>query len=432
MIDKKENRLLGNNEKVFWVLDRKTSTQFAVVAEIDGNTSENRWRKALDSVQQRHPNLYFQIAGNEYSTAHFEHVDDCKIPLKVIYADNGDDWNGVVEEELSTPFDITIAPLVRAILIQQSGKTVFIFISNHSLGDGMSVALFIRDTLKVLSGEKIDNLASLPPLDKIAGVTVDEILKSDTSTISQTKNSLVPRAKINVSRIKLSSTLTEKLIKRSKKEKTTVHGTLTAAIVIAMKELNGTLDEKPIRILHPLSARKTLNIGENFGMLINIITTPYNPCKEESFWNLARTVRQGIATTQTTQWILTDITTTQGLFNSGLDLETVEQALHHGTEHEVMITNLGQLSFGTDFGPLNLTSLWGPMVLTPHKEALTIGVATFNGALTLTITGLKPANALLDLTERIIEAVCFSEEDLKIGREDLHLSIHAALAIATT
>ena len=38
-MNKIENRPLGTNEKVFWVLDQKTTTHFAVVAEIDGNAT---------------------------------------------------------------------------------------------------------------------------------------------------------------------------------------------------------------------------------------------------------------------------------------------------------------------------------------------------------------------------------------------------------
>lgn len=119
---KSTNRPLGTNEKVYWVLDQKNTTQFAVAAEIDGNATENEWRQALDTVQNRHPNLSVHIAGNEYSTAHFVPVDYCRIPLRIVNAENGENWNSVLEEELSKPIDITIAPLARATVIQQPGK----------------------------------------------------------------------------------------------------------------------------------------------------------------------------------------------------------------------------------------------------------------------------------------------------------------------
>lgn len=59
-------RPLGTTEKVFWVLDQKTTTHFAVVGEIEGNATDQEWREALDLVQKRHPNLSVQISGNAY------------------------------------------------------------------------------------------------------------------------------------------------------------------------------------------------------------------------------------------------------------------------------------------------------------------------------------------------------------------------------
>jgi len=410
-----KNRPLGTNEKVFWVLDQKTTTQFAVVAEIDGNLIDSAWREALDIVQGRHPNLWVQISGNQYSTAHFNHEENCEIPLRVVYTESGDNWNSVLEAELAEPLDVTIAPLAKAVLIQQPGKSVFLFISNHSIGDGMSVALFIRDILTVLSGNTIGNLFPISSLDEHVGISLMEP-GEDRGGSEQVKNNLLPRSNVSVERLKLSGTLTRQLIERAKSEKTTVHGALTAAIVLALQTKSNPFGQEiPVRILHPLSARTTLSLGEDYGLLINIVTIPYLPSPQQTFWEFAREIRQGIAATQTSDWIKSDITATTGLFSNGLSINTVEDALHQGTAHEVMLTNLGQLSFASDFGNLKLKSIWGPMVLTPHTLAQTVGVATFNGELTLTVTGLAPSQSLLETVAQIIEKGCSTPQDLQLA-----------------
>lgn len=409
------NRPLGTNEKVFWVLDQKTTTQFAVVAEIDGNLIDSAWREALDIVQGRHPNLWVQISGNQYSTAHFNHEENCEIPLRVVYTESGDNWNSVLEAELAEPLDVTIAPLAKAVLIQQPGKSVFLFISNHSIGDGMSVALFIRDILTVLSGNTIGNLFPISSLDEHVGISLMEP-GEDRGGSEQVKNNLLPRSNVSVERLKLSGTLTRQLIERAKSEKTTVHGALTAAIVLALQTKSNPFGQEiPVRILHPLSARTTLSLGEDYGLLINIVTIPYLPSPQQTFWEFAREIRQGIAATQTSDWIKSDITATTGLFSNSLSINTVEDALHQGTAHEVMLTNLGQLSFASDFGNLKLKSIWGPMVLTPHTLAQTVGVATFNGELTLTVTGLAPSQSLLETVAQIIEKGCSTPQDLQLA-----------------
>jgi hypothetical protein len=416
-MNKSTNRPLGTNEKVFWVLDQITTTHFAVVAELDGNLTENAWRQALDIVQQRHPNLSVQISGNEYATVHFNHVEECRIPLSVVWTQDNENWNSVLEDGLSMPIDTTIAPLVRAVLVQQPGKSVFMFISNHSIGDGMSVALVIRDILTVLAGKKVENLLPLSALDELAGAALNEIEWDKPAGFEQAKNNLKPRLNVNVDRLKLSSTLTQKLIARAKVEKTTVHGALGAVIVLALKSKNEiALQDKPVRILHPLSARSTLGLGDDFKLLNSIVTLAYQPTPQQTFWDFARAVREGIAPTQNPDWIKADIIATQGLFNNGMDITAVGDALRQGTGHEVLLTNLGLINFNTDFGDLQLKSLWGPMVLTAHPLAQTIGVATFNGELTLSLTGLVPAQSLLAGVLEIIEKVCSTEQDLQTGR----------------
>ena len=414
-MNKIKNRILGTNEKVFWVLDQNNSTQFAVAAEIEGNAEDNAWRRAINEVQKRHPNLMVQISGDQYAKAHFESIEHCPIPLRIIL-DTGKTWNSIVEEELKQPIDITIAPLAKAILIQQSGKCVFIFISNHSIGDGMSVALVIRDILTVLAGKSIDHLEASLSLDEHIGFPLK---KTDLGTpvgYEPVYKKLQPRSSVSIEYLKLPNELTQKLIERSKTEGTTVHGALSTAIVIALKKLDSSTQLNPVRILHPLSARTTLDIGEEFGLLINMTTLSYNPLPKETFWNFAKDVRKGIASLQTPEWIRQDIEGTNQLFSSGMDLKDVEQVLHEGTVHDIMLTNLGRLSLESDFNQLKLKLLWGPMVLTPHEEAQTIGVATLNGELTLTLTGQKSSKSLLENVENVLYEACFTDQDTQLGK----------------
>jgi hypothetical protein len=145
-------------------------------------------------------------------------------------------------------------------------------------------------------------------------------------------------------------------------------------------------------------------------------TLSYNPLPQETFWNFAKDVRKGIASLQTPEWIRQDIEGTNELFSSGMDLKDVEQVLHEGTVHEVMLTNLGRLSLDSDFNLLQLKLLWGPIVLTPHEDAQTIGVATLNGELTLTLTGQKSSKNLLENVENVLYDACFTAQDTQLGK----------------
>src|ERR1700732_4560805 len=52
---------------------------------------------------------------------------------------------------LSTPFPVEDALLVRAVLLHEAHRATILLTVHHSIADGLSVALIVRDILEVLS-----------------------------------------------------------------------------------------------------------------------------------------------------------------------------------------------------------------------------------------------------------------------------------------
>jgi hypothetical protein len=73
---------------------------------------------------------------------------------------------------------------------------------------------------------------------------------------------------------------------------------------------------------------------------------------------------------------------------------------------EVLLTNLGSLSFDQQFGPVTLKAMFGPAVLTGLEGQQTIGVATVNGALCLLQTSHTPPEGLLKKTKSVLAQAC--------------------------
>lgn len=48
-------RPLGVIEEFLWLFDFSSPKQFSVIAEVEGETTVQEWRAALDKVQIRHP-----------------------------------------------------------------------------------------------------------------------------------------------------------------------------------------------------------------------------------------------------------------------------------------------------------------------------------------------------------------------------------------
>lgn len=401
---KKNIRPLGTNEKIFWVLDQKTPSHFAVAAELEGNTSKEAWRLAIDEAQKRHPNLSVKITGHHYSNLTFEHVNNRPIPLKVLYSMEDYDWDNVIEEELALPFNMEEAPLARVVIIQQPGKSIFVFVTHHSIGDGMSVSLIIRDILSVLSGETLSDLALIPSMDQLAGIPSPEMQEDLTVAAELGKGEAWPALKVN--RLRLSDVVTAKLIARTKSEGTSVHAALSAALILAGRKLAPEWGNKEVRILHPVSARKMLNVGDDYSLVLNSIVASYGTENDASFWDLARAAKESLSLTTTKEWLMAHLTGASALFTSNMDTDDVEKLIHQATDHDIVLTNLGLLPFKTDFGQFKILSIWGPMILTPQVNGQTIGVASINGNITLTLTSASPIKGLLKATEKIIIAAC--------------------------
>jgi hypothetical protein len=70
--------------------------------------------------------------------------------------------------------------------------------------------------------------------------------------------------------------------------------------------------------------------------------------------------------------------------------------LKNAFNHDIMVTNLGELKYDTVFGKLNLRAVYGPMVRFGKGMEQTIGVVSSNGSLCLTNTSDTPFEGLLE------------------------------------
>lgn len=84
-------------------------------------------------------------------------------------------------------------------------------------------------------------------------------------------------------------------------------------------------------------------------------------------------------------------------------MQQMLDALKQAFNHHIMVTNLVRVRYKTEFGPLKLEALYGPMVRSGKGMEQTIGALTTNGSLGLTNTSDTPIPGLLDEMERILE-----------------------------
>jgi hypothetical protein len=311
-----------------------------------------------------------------------------------------------MEVELSVPFDPEDAPLVRAVLLHEPDQAVVILVAHHSIADGRSIAFVIRDLLRALSGEDIDVLPLLPSHEEILGLTRINAIQPLQQSIAPTpaKPATYIREEQSRPRIRglhLSSALTSTLRERARREKTTVHGALSAALALAARQNNPHLNDASIRICSPIDTRNLLGLGEHCAALIDAGIVTIEPRRFNNFWDIARESISDLARARTLQGIVASRNALYQATKNGIDVPTAAVICAQAYAHEIMLTNIGKLPYGTEFGQLRLETVWGPAGSARFEGATTVGVATANGALCLLETSFSTCS-LLKTTEQVL------------------------------
>jgi hypothetical protein len=405
-------RPLGGLEHFFSLIDQHRPVHFAMAAQIEGPTSIPAWRTALDKLQERHPLLSVAIETNTGHAPYFRTVRNCPIPLRVIPGPTESNWEAEIAQELVTPFDMRQAPLVRAVLMHGQNESVFIFTAHHSIADGLSSAYAMRDVLRALAGETLEPLPLVPALEPLVymsqptndanGSLEPEVRDQGRPVTFSTICGLRP----SIEALSLTPDLTRILIERARKERTTVHGALCSALVLAGRESYDDWNHSPVRVMSPFNLRKQLGIGEDYGVFVWAGSVPMSPRTLADFWDMARFAKSSLTEKQLLGRVAIEMEGMEQTMNSGIDVHGAAQVLVQGFPCELVLTNLGKLCVRVDSGSLRLKALWGPAVLIGFGNGQTVGVTTTNDSLCLLHTSFTPIPSLLPRAEQILKSAC--------------------------
>ena len=411
---KTEVRALGAREQMFWLMDQKHPVHLTVTAEVKGTTKARDWRDALDAVQKRHPILSTLIKRNEEGQPALYHADAAPIPLRVVDGRVQEHWELELDREMALPFTPEQAPLIRTVLIHKPQSAVLIVIAHHSIADGMALVFLIRDLLQVLSGEQIEAFSVTSSGEELLNKLPkgEEIVQVETSqagapaaepALYREGDGLAPRA---IAR-KLDEHLTAALKERARREGTTVQGALCAALALAGRKTSSAWRKQSVRVMSPVDARAHLRAGEACGLYLGAgAMIPFQPGDSSGFWEMARFAKQKISPSQTFQSLSASLHGLEAIMNKDMDVETAAQIAAGAFARELMVSNLGQMPYGSEFGRLRLEAVWGPTALQGLVGEQNVGVATTNGALRLLHASYTLIPHLLENTELILRAAC--------------------------
>ena len=411
---KTEVRALGARERMFWFMDQKHPVHLTVTAEVKGITKVQSWRDALDAVQKRHPILSTSIKRNEEGQPALYQVDAAPIPLRVVDGSAQERWELELDREMALPFTPEQAPLIRSVLIHKPQSAVLIMVAHHSIADGMALVFLIRDLLQALSGGQIEALSfsstaeellsKLPKGEKIVPAEASQAgVPPAEPAVYREADGLAPRATAR----KLDEHLTAALKDRARREGTTAQGALCAALALAGRKASSAWRKQSVRVMSPVNVRAHLRAGEACGLYLGGAgMIAFQPNDSRDFWELARFAKKEISPSQTFQALSTSLHRLEAIMTKDMDVETAAQISAGAFTRDLMVSNLGQMPYESEFGKLKLEAVWGPTALQGLEGEQNVGVATTNGAIRLLHASYSLIPQLLENTELILRAAC--------------------------
>jgi hypothetical protein len=273
----------------------------------------------------------------------------------------------------------------------------------------MALVFLIRDLLQVLSGGQIEPLSFSSSAEELLSNLPkgEEIVQAEASQAGaphaeparyREGNGLTPR----VAARKLDENLTAALKKRARREGTTVQGALCAALVLAGRKTSSTWRKQSVRVMSPVNARAHLEAGEACDLYLGGGMVPFQPGDSRAFWDLARFAKKELSPSQTFQSLSASFRGLDGIMTKDMNVETAAQIAAVAFARDLMVSNLGQMPYESEFGKLKLEAVWGPTALQGLDGEQNVGIATTNGAIRLLHASYSLIPHLLENTESIL------------------------------
>ena len=411
-----------------------------MVARVRGGLDRDVLFRAIDEARNRHFLLGTRVTFEDDGSAFLIRNGTPEFQLEEIAASDHKQWQSVVREQLSMPFDLQKGPLVRFSLVKSESISHLILCAHHVICDGISLGFLMRDILTACSDKEV-RLPGLPVPPQITQNTVSQPLKINVvrrwiiSLIRKSwdkKNIRFDAAQheamldryfqvndqIQFDELELSQAETVALVSRCREEKVTVNSAIWAAFQLAQDDV---LPRKNIHstagLARSLRPGMLADVTDSFGFFAGSMTfqLPFQP--DPSFWNMVRNVHKRITDflgaenpfqlliMELVHPTLADSLYFQklGFISERLSQKMLKLAHWHELYYGCAITNVGRLEVAEHYGPLTLEAIHGPIVYSDVNEK-TIGVTTVADRLSISMTTnghLVSENQALEILSRM-------------------------------
>jgi len=402
------DRPLGGTEKIYWLLDKLYSLNFAAYVQLDGTLEPDRLQTALSRIQEMTPLLRARIVV-ENKAPLFEPVEPIDYPLRLeIQSLRG--WRRQLERHLDTPFPAGAAPLARVLWFRGKGaKSILAMLFHHPIADGRSgvhvLLQCLRQAANVAPPELLYRPAR-PPVqqldlirqkDPVAGKLKEvrfwlakgrEVLRMARQLPGYDMNATDRRATASIE-LTLSKRDTGALLAACRARTTSIHGALGAAQVMALHD-EFPERKKRVMALNSLADLRGVLSGnlteQDLGLYVSTLTTVHTLEADPDFWGLAAEIRdelQSIISSGDAD-LIHSFYPGSALFTPDVSGARKVQRIVALAPPSSMLTNIGRVE-EVDLGPALSVREAGFLLSPPAQYPICVTASSYRGGMLLNL-----------------------------------------------
>lgn len=306
-------RKMSRCERLFFM---SPSCTVMMVARITGTVDEVPFRQALGAAALKHPLLRAKVVFDERHEAWFSSEGVPPVPLKIIQRTSDQQWLAVLKEEARVPFVIDREPLIRCVLIRSPEVSDVLVLCNHSICDGMALAVLIRDILSLYADPTQDVRMLAPPdvLDIVKpGRTIKGLITRFFVGIANRKWRKNPHyfgpeecaalyrgyweaRRPGLVLLEFNPEESARLLSACREHGVTVGSAVSAACLAAYADVTGGFTKSQQAIMVPYDLRRRIEppLGDVFCFCDGGVRFPFAYSQKKPFWDNARDLHKEI------------------------------------------------------------------------------------------------------------------------------------------
>ena len=412
-------RPLGAFERLYHLRQQKNTMHFCMVAELADDLDPYVLDAALLAVQRRHPLLNVYVKDDPLAGLGFYRPTRVPaIPVTVIDAETGCTWRDVVAGELTRPFDTSIAPMIRVVLLRSgpSSPAAIVLTVDHAIADGMSAGYILRDVFSALNGRELAALPVPPSQEKLlrrlrhaqptAALAANGQLPPAQPDWFTTRNTIrhFDGAPPHISAVCFDEDLTRRLVTRAGAEHTTVHSALLSAMTRVICESGRS---EFVRLVTPVEFRSLIGVHDDVCLYFTAARTVFTREQLTDLWEMARIVGNQLAVARSRPAVVGASAATQAFIGVDATPTDAEDFMIRSLSFEAFASNLRVLDMGRPL-VVRPVAIWGPAILVQVQGENRAGITTFNGQLRIVSASHDPLPDYLDRVRDVVEAACWT------------------------